>query len=50
MQGGVEQMVGTSRNDTVLCMPTIYLALFTKIISFEHDNVNGIPHICVIDK
>jgi hypothetical protein len=49
MQGGIEQMVDTSKNDMVLCMPTIHLALVTKIISFEHDNMNGIPQICVID-
>lgn len=50
MQGGVEQMVDTSRNDMVLCMPTIHLKPFTKIISFEHDNMNGVPQNCVIDK
>jgi hypothetical protein len=50
MQGGVEQMVHTSKNDMVLCMPTIHLAPLTKIISFEHDNMNKIPQICVIDK
>jgi hypothetical protein len=50
MQGGVEQMVDTSKNDTVLCMPTIHLAPLTKIISFEHDNMNRVPQICVIDK
>lgn len=50
MQGGVEQMVDKSKNDMILCMPTIHLAPLTKIISFERDNMNKIPQICVINK